>query len=480
MINSKLIRHLRPLSAEDLTEFGKYLSRNCAHQEDLLDAFNYIKTFRPDYSNEDMLKIDFAAPKIFDKPWSSGTQNHKVKLRNLLSDLFLQLKAFLIVRQAGSGSLEESLLWLDVLLQYEQYQDVARHLVHLQSGEVADLPSGDTSYFLHFALSYMSFYNIPYKDAYKRYADLLQCRAELDTFYLYVQLKLKCQLASRRKFIGPEKIATYAAMEMDIVPDIHLSADFLAKHPLIGAYHEIYLLIQTENNLHYDKAVDLLTRYGIDIERKELMMLITYLQNHAASQVLKGNTAYMKKTHELNLLGLKHKVFNVKGLLSDTQYFNIIAFACWNKKFTWVKKFIREYAPVLSSRTELNAKYLGLGIVAFRQKDFPAALDFLNKVNKPDIHYDFRCKPLILACSYELNQVEDHLISMSKALEKFLNREKNFRRETVMAMKSFIRIFRKLLRKKINKEALNQEIKTTQVFLADWLTEKIAAHPRIK
>ncbi|NUO01270.1 MAG: hypothetical protein HUU01_11710 [Saprospiraceae bacterium] len=392
---------------------------------------------------------------------------------NTLSDLFLRLKEFLVY-QKTADSIEEGLLWLDVLISKEQYNEAKKHLKLLQYVCYEKPPQSDLTYFFQFALSYIDCYKIPGKSIYEGYKDLISCVSTLDTFYAFAQVKLACEIASRQKFLALEKLPQDGESQSVYIPTLHFSPDLLEANPLIHIYYKTYLLITTESSIQYDNIITLLKQYGRQIDTSEQIILIAYLQNYAANELLKGNLVFVEKAHELNLLGLEYGTFTAKGLLSSGQYNNIIVFACRAQKFDWVKTFIEQYTPAVETKSGVNTKNISLAIVAFRQKEFQSALQLLDQVDTTDIEHTARLKPLVLACSYELNKIDmdSHLISMSKAFSKQLSREKELRKDTIVGMRNFIRLFHKLLNKKYDKNQLVNDINKSKVVLKDWLLEK--------
>ncbi|MFM9952044.1 MAG: hypothetical protein ACKV1O_29200 [Saprospiraceae bacterium] len=475
MEKNKFIIYLRNLSPKELTGFGKYLSRNCENQEATLAVFNYIKNFRPGYSDEKRLNIDFAASKIFEKPWVSTNADNRIKLQNTLSDLFLKLKEFLIQQKAGADSPEAHLLWLDVLLAREQYTEANKYLEKIQSTIVTSMSAGDKYYSLKLALPYLNCYKIPGKGHLEGYKALIDCASNLEAFYAFTQLKLACEIASRRKFFAPEELTAEGGLDIAL-PSFDFAPSFLAANPITNIYYQVYLLIRSEDGAHYDEAFDLLYQHAEKIDREEQLILLTYLQNYAANQLIKGENWVSKKLHELNLLGLLHGAFTLKGLLPVSQYYNIIAVACQAEEFEWAETFIEAYTIEMNPADGMDKKFLGLGIVAFRQKEFQKALGLLDQVQSVDIGDTIRLKPLLLACCFELGQVDTWRVYMSKAFSKQLSREKDMRKETIIAMKNFVRFFNTLHRGKFNKELLINEISTSQTFLKEWLLEKANNH----
>lgn len=476
MEKSKFIAYLRNLSPKELTGFGKYLSRNCENQEATLAVFNYIKNFRPDYSDEENLNIDFASAKIFEKPWAQNSADNRIKLLNTLSDLFLRLKEFLIHQKVRAGSLEAQLLWLEILLAREQYADATKHLEQIQSTIMDRMPTGDQYYFLKLALPYLDCYKIPGKGRFEGYKALIDCASSLEAFYAFTQLKLACEIASRRKFLAPEELTAQDGLGAAL-PGFNYAPAFLAANPIINIYYEIYQLLRSEDGAHFDEAFDLLHQNAGKIDLEEQLILLTYLQNYAANQLIKGANWVSKKLHKLNLLGLRHGAFTLKGLLPVSQYYNIIAVACQAGEFEWAETFIEGYTLEMKTPDRTDKKFLGLGIVAFRQKAFQKALDQFKQVQSVDIDDTIRLKPLLLACCYEMGQVDTWIIYMSKAFSKQLSREKYMRKDTIIAMKNFVRFFNTLHRGKFNKELLINKIRTNHAFLKEWLLEKANDHP---
>ncbi|MDZ4679178.1 MAG: hypothetical protein SH848_06485 [Saprospiraceae bacterium] len=476
MEKSKFITCLRNLSPKELTGFGKFLSRNCENQEATLAVFNYIKNFRPGYSDEERLQIDFASSKIFEKPWASNTADNGIKLQNTLSDLFLRLKEFLIHQKAGTGSLEAHLLWLDILLAKEQYADATKYLERIQSTIVTPMPTGDKYYFLKHVLPYLDCYKIPGKGQLEGYKALINCVSNLEAFYAFTQLKLACEIASRRKLFSPEELREVDGLATAL-PSFDFAPSFLAANPIINIYYQVYLLIRSEDVAHYDEVFDLLVQNAREIDQEEQLILLAYLQNYAANQLIKGGNWVFKKLHELDLLGLLHGAFTLKGLLPVSQYYNIIVVACKAGEFEWAETFIEGYTIDLKSADGVDKKFLGWGIVAFRKNEFQKALDLFDQVQSVDIDETSRLKPLMLACCYELGQVDSRLIYMSKAFSKQLSRGQDMRKDTIIAMKNFVRFFNALHRGKFNKELLINEIVSEKTFLKHWLLEKVNNHP---
>jgi hypothetical protein len=468
MENLKLFGLLRAMKREETAAFYKQLSRLHKAEELPVKVFGYIRKFHPLYRDTKKLEIAFAYKKIFEES-IDAQENNRNKLLNILSDLNLALKEFLIQKTLSKNTLEAQYLWASVLLERGLESDFEKTAGEMRDGIKKTAQDSTIALLNHLLADYLYYYHPSLNVAQSNFEILHQCNQSLDLFYTLLKHKLACELANiNNVFPGKEGAQVQNNVPSEIDPKMHL---------LINLYSEAYLLLTSpkEGN-KYEQVESLLFENADIINGDELYVIFSYLHNYASIKIRKGRLEFWEKVHQLNKFGVKYRVFTNSGLISGTQFNNIVGAACMAKDLEWADTFIKTTAGFLPNDIRDEVLLLSEAIVAFERKDFQLTLDKLMYVDFIDPPYAVRAKSLIIMSHYELHQPQQFILSLCDALAGYLRRNRGGHKKVMDATLNFMTIVKRLTKGTEDAKQIYLDIqKAPDLSFRAWLLEKAAA-----
>lgn len=470
MLKSKFVTLFQTLDKEEFFRFEAYLRGLYRRQKVAVAVFDYLKKHFPKFDDVGKLDKDYAIIKIFGPP-SNGEKNSK-KLLNALSDLHLWLRDFLLLEEMKKDSPERDFIWMKILarkkLDLAFFRQTRKTREALESEPAKDM----WTYFHLAAANYLEFFHPNFQKLAPDPGVLKRFNHYLDLFYTSAKLKYASEAANRKKILQdpgepdlPELVA--GLMKKDGVRD----------EKTVEVYRLLYRMNSNPEELatYFDVKNFLLSSYR-SIHIKDQEVVLSYLLNFTASQIKRGNPAFRQEAFELYCFGLEG-ILTQDGYLSPTKFSNIVNTACMLKEFRWVESFVRDYEKYLEPESRQSILNLSLGIIHFEKKEFSSAIERLSRVDFSDIFDSLRAKSFLLRCYCELGESEELILLFCDSFEKFLRRNKNLGKESILTTMNFIKAVRKLTQKKEDKAALIAEIGNAEfVFFKDWLLEKAAGY----
>lgn len=469
MINKKFIKTLRTLSLKEFAEFYSYLKVKLYKQQAALETFKYLKRFHPLFQDKKRLSIAYAYEKIFKQPIESNPSNRKNFL-NIISDLNLNLKEFLIIRRINNDSVEGKLMWSTILMERGLNEEFFRKIATLNK-ELGAIPlKGTSTHLYHLMSNYLYYYKVIQKKLEPQIMAIQQAEESLDHFYCTMRIKLACETLARAKVLKTEQPNTHAISA--IAPIIHSLKE---TNHLLAIFHQAYQLLLEEEDKDYYTLEALLKEHRDLIPTEDQHILFSYLQNHASSQLRNGNDSFWMKLHELNKFASTQELFTHKGLISHTQFNNIVNIACKVKEFDWALEFIDLHEQYVDKSIRLSTTTLAKAIIYYETKNFDPILPLLLQIDFVDIHQAIRAKALTLISYVELKWEDEIIINFCKSFSTFLRRQQKIKEETINATQNFIKLTKKVALGHTPKEVLREKIVATKpLYFNIWLLEKTA------
>ncbi len=470
MKKSKFINLFRTLSEDDFLAFRKHLKRLHASSDIAITVFEYIRKCHAGFQDEKKLEIGYAYRKIFKEPLEANPKK-RIKLLNALSDLHLCLKEFLLLNKSKDKSFESSVLWLKVLQEQELDAEFSRSAKNLQL-ELGKRPRrSPIDYEEGMMANYIYYNHLIHGNSSPDSTSLQQYANNLDLFYMLSRLKASCEMLNLNNLLSLDFDTSIPHLALAMIDNLQNPTE----HPLLMIYRSIYQLIADHHDKSYIEAGALLNENAEKIDPSELHVIISYLHNHAASQIRQGKEEYWEKTHQLNILGLKYGVFVDNGIMSPTQFNNIINVASKVKAFDWATPFVKAQKHCLHPENREHTTQVANALISFEKGNFKTSLHTLEGIGFNNIHEAIRLKTLMVRCYYELHKDEDKIFNYCASFEVYLFRHRKSNKEPVEATLNFIRNTKLLLQRKTPKEKLLHKIENTSpVYFKGWLLEKAA------
>lgn len=467
MNNKKFIKILRTLSHEEFTEFYSYLKVKLHKQQAALNTFKYLKRFHPLFQDKKRLSIAYAYEKIFKQPIESNPSNRKNFL-NIISDLNLNLKEFLVIRRINNDSIEGRLIWSTILMERGLNEEFFRKITTLNKELGAISLKGTSTHLYHLMSNYLYYYKVIQKKLEPQIMAIQQAEESLDHFYCTMRIKLACETLARAKLLNTKPPNAHSISTM--VPIIHSLKE---NNHLLAIYYQAYQLLLRKKDEDYNALEALLKKHRDIIPTEDQHILFSYLQNHASSQLRNGKNSFWIKLHELNKFAADQMLFTHKGLISHTQFNNIVNIACKVKAFDWAMEFIDLHEQYVDKSIRLSTTTLARAIIYYKTKNFDPILPLLLQMDFIDTHQAIRAKALTLISYVELNWKQITIISFCKSFSTFLRRQQKINEETIEATQNFIKLTKMVALGHTPKEVLREKIVATKPLYFDmWLLEK--------
>jgi len=226
----------------------------------------------------------------------------------------------------------------------------------------------------------------------------------------------------------------------------------------------------------YDNFMELLEQYEAIISKEDLKGYYTVASNFCSRMEKKGQLNFYEKHVEI------FKKMDEKELLTMNSIIlkNIVLVGCKAKEFKWVYMMIHKYVPNIDKKHKENIEKFNFGYLAFQQKKYEEAIDYLLEVNNFQKSYDIDKRVLILKSYYELEKYyTEPTAQLFRSIEAFVLNNKQYTEVDKKVYKNTIRIFYNLYRCKHGVGKMTLDKLQQQVEQADyigskaWLLEKI-------
>ncbi|MBL0026101.1 MAG: hypothetical protein IPO98_14395 [Saprospiraceae bacterium] len=172
-------------------------------------------------------------------------------------------------------------------------------------------------------------------------------------------------------------------------------------------YNTMQSTYADENNAsNYFKLKELIQKYIHLFPEDEQKEIYATAISYCVNKVNKGDFTFQKETFFIYKETIENDNLLIGGIISQTDFRNVIFFALRVNEFDWAENFIYEYSQYLDPKYKDNAVEFSLARLEFYRKNFGKVLDHLNKVSYDDVWYTLGTKALQIASYYELDEFD--------------------------------------------------------------------------
>jgi len=296
----------------------------------------------------------------------------------------------------------------------------------------------------------------------------------LDVRYFLEKLSLYITMLSKEE----KSAKAYDTSSMEITLQL-LDLQQYAKHPMLQVYKATIHLMKTQNKAAYRALSDILEQNLTFIPKENLHLFYAMLTNFCIRQINKGELGY----HDLFEL---YQTIETKNLLVEGNFVSsvnlksAIICACRIGEFEWAENIVEKYKSLIRKPIQESVYHFNLGVIAFYQKDYVAALHHFIRVDDVSTDYDINCRIMLMKSHYETDEdYDERTVQIFRAAEKFFKENKHLSPTRKRSYRNFIRIliyvykFRHLstkmtlesIKERLNKQDVNSD--------RSWLWEKI-------
>ncbi len=467
-LKHKAIRLLLELDKNEVKDFKRYLLQRSSDQKLSVRILAYYHKYAPITEKR---AATFTFEKAYEKLIGKKIEprGRKVFL-NALSDLYLDLKQFLLYTALKEDSFEKDCLLLRIFQERKQEKEALRlidsRLKHIKTKEPSNIWQGyQKMRFLHAA-----YFNNYEKEAKKSSQILEDTMLALDEFYTVSKLLLACEMENRSKVLPVDyQIPFLKNIVTELAPKTEKG------QILITVYRLCLSMISQDNKENAKLIFELLKSASDKISKEDQLIVYTFINNFMVQELKKGQQSYRKDLFELYKTGIKNEIYIYQGILDSVVFANTINLASYFQAFDWARTFIRAYSPYLLPESREDSVHLSLANIAFAEKDYTLTLTQLSKVQFKDVFYALRSKSLILRSYYELKEDPQLILDYCKAFSSFTRDEQFFSKASLKNYLTLIKYVRIFLRVKGRppKDVIIQNIENeNNLFFQKWLIEK--------
>jgi len=472
--DSKLVKLLRLLDADEFKELGKWLASPwCNSNKKLYVFYQVIKPYTPEYISP-KLKKDIIFKKLYPgKPFESGPFN------NLMREFVKSLEKFLIHRRLNKMPFQRQLLLKDEYLERKQtelfYSYSGRQLSGLNSKEIK---TGEDYLYLHLLSEQLYFHPDKEFQYSTETESLRQANSNLDLYYAITKYRYLHEIKSRKPILeNSESDLTDGAISTFLFPSV--------EHPIIDLY-QIRLNRSEDWGLEDFQYFfsELSKKLEILPKREQQIFLFSGI-NDTVELNSQGESRALPRMLDLYKLGLKNKLLLIDGHLSKATYNNIVLVASILRDIPLLENFINEYTNFLPVSIQHQASTWAESQQLYSKGAYQECLDHLFNYNFKDPIYIIQAKVTLLKAFYD-QFLQDQsyykpLKSYCDAFKKYIYRNELYSKEKRGTYKSFIKYTLKIatavFKKKNGKqklEAVMEKIeKDKNLFGRRWLKQKI-------
>ncbi|MEM9920109.1 MAG: hypothetical protein AAF990_18580 [Bacteroidota bacterium] len=415
--------------------FGLWLhSPWCNSQKKLQQLYNLLKRGYPDFEHK-----RFAKENLFAKLYPQHAYNAKW-MRNLLSDLIVELERFILHERIRRDSKEGKLALADEYLKRGRkdwfFKGAKRLVSDLEDQAVKDWED-------HLALALLNekmYRNVESSERQQVGADYLyeseQC---LDYFYRLGKMRCWVERAERQKIVGEERaveqrLGLFGDMRQGDLKDA-------------SVWYWQYL----EEGSSFEDLKEKYLKHRANYDRKDQKIMIFLLLNKGGRLWLK-NAKILEEAFALYRLGLEEKLLLHHGRMTSNTFGNIVSIGNTLKAFDFVQAFVPAYLPLLAPEVQDDASDWARTHLFYNQgkRDLSQLELKLSQQKQDRTIFSLRTKVLLLQIRFDNFLAEKKVglqwLDFSLAFEKQLVRNRNFSAKRLQGFKKFVQYSRRLYR----------------------------------
>lgn len=457
MRDSKLLNIMKSLSPEELRDFEKYTaSPYFSKGRDLLPLFKILKTFYPEFEN-DNLNAEFVFNKLYPGKKFDNSRSHNL-IKTLSSQLFLSCKDFLIQQEFKNDEQRKKYYLLNQLRKKRMYQEYYRDSKANQN-EMDILYKGSIREFLE--KNFLETANRDY------YLDRDDFENSFEANLKASEYSILAGIINTFKYQDELNVARGYNLKvrgnlMEFILDstdldkFNLSVK-KSNHPL-SVYIEIYYLIYKMNknsgvSENYFKLKSLLL---------DKSNLFCQSENYILWNMMLSYCSIQKLPLEEHFFIHKHIIDNGIYKKSESEDFHIVLFrniilVCTALNVTeWLENFINKYSGEIHTDHRNDIVNFSFATLNFQKENYGAALDYIQKIRFEFFLYKVDVRILQLKICYKLGYYEQ-VYSVTDSTLHFLKTNNEISDEFKSSVRTFIKYIKEFVKLKLQSDLYDKE-----------------------
>ncbi|MEO1261652.1 MAG: hypothetical protein AAFZ15_22810 [Bacteroidota bacterium] len=474
MIGQKLTKILQSLKPDEFRRLKRAVnSPYFATNSRLLDLYNYLRKYYPDFAEEKLQKEKLYKKLYPGKPFNDGV------LRVLIREFTVVVEDFMLLERMRS---DKHLRKRTLVKEYGK----RRLFEYFRKGtfELLDETEmehvADMEHYRERVALYQDYCFHELSDVFQKSDDSLEKMMDsLDRYFILAKYRF-VQILRNANIINKKK-ATYRFF--DVVKNNR--GNILENNELVILYELINQLHETNDEKYFFELKKLLFPV-IEKIRKTDRRIIFYLGlNFCSRQFRFGKTEYIGESLDWYKKGLDSKFLLLRNeTITDVTFSNIVKVACYEKEYTWAEDFIEKYNRYLKDNIREDALTYSKATLCIERKEFVQAIRLLSN-NIYGSRYHFKIRVALVKAAFEQAlidpQYHNFLQSAIESYAKYLQRDTTNSDHRTIPVKNFLKITEGLAKRILAREDkdniinwFNKKVHADkEVELKFWLKEKV-------
>lgn len=395
--NSHLVSILQTFSKKEIRETRKWLHSPIHNQrEDVVDLFDYLVSGNHLWEDKFLQK-----ERIFRKIFPKESYND-AKLRQSIHFLLKSIESYLITKQLQEDAIQAKMALVSIYRKRKLTKAFQKTINEVQDLQDKALYQNEQFFRNEYLIQQEQYLFLEGQKKRNIPMNLQEVSDALDTTFLADKLRQACLMLSHQKVYKTKyEIGLFNEIMRYIEENDRLNT------PAISIYYFVYQAISDVNNVkHFENLKRQIQDYGHLFPPEEIKDIYLMAINYCIGKMNAGFTEFMREAFELYKKGLEKKILIENNSISPWTFINVAVNGLRLREFTWVESFIQNFKQYLPSPKRESIVLFTRSKLYFEKKDYPQAMDLLNKGDFEDLLIYLSAKTMLLKMYYELDEYD--------------------------------------------------------------------------
>lgn len=402
------------------------------------------------------------------------TKAQKATFNAKMNALTRLAERFLIIEGLEKDEVYRSDLLCRELLRKKQFKLFNRHLKRAEKQAPTQSKDGNAYLYLYkMETNRLNYWHRISRLEHEDNLDMLN--RYLDIYYLLNKLHLRTTAFSLMN--STQKVYDFPdAAGIELL----LNLPQYAEHSLLQMHLKVVALLTYKTHDAFTHLISFLNENITSIPMDDVRATYVVAINFCASQIRKGYTEYNHHALDLYMTMDEKGLMVEEGIIKFTKLHNAVRLGSRVGEFEWAKQMIHKHYTHIVKTIRNDVRDYNLGMIAFYERDFQTAIDYLYGVGNIDTSHDLNRRTMIVKSYYEIEtEYKETTAQMFRSIEKYVKEHQILSASRKKAYKTFIRLLINLYRVrhregKMTLESIKNKLENAE-FISDkkWLMEKI-------
>ncbi|MFK7907484.1 MAG: hypothetical protein AB8B69_20275 [Chitinophagales bacterium] len=456
MQKTKLVEVIQGLNDKEIKRFDEYVNSPFFNKNDkVIELLKFLRKYHPGFDNSRFTKEN-AYKAVFGARQKFNVQ----KLRNIMSQLFKLLEAYLVQLEFDVDKDFHNISLLAALDKRYMDKQFTQKYEEFKKQKLSPIERTTKYYYTKYRIE-----DIAFDHSIKRNNRLIDTSMEeadinLDYYFLTLKLRYYCVMLNSRNVITVQPNMEFANQILDYLESSSLlDESFFEQIPSIHFYYRLLLLLKEEEDSYYIDLKELLASHRDALPVKEIRQIYTAVFNYLNKKLKGGEGRYIRDIYELYKLMFEQDILIENGFINNHLNFrNALIAGLRLGELEWAEMFIEKYSPLLVPLHRENWVNYSLAELNFYKKNYKETLKYLLGFEFKDAFNYADHKTLLAKTYYELEE-DEALFALTHAFRIYLHRDTNIAEHFQKPYHNFIRLLNKLAKARFDPDANVQDIR---------------------